>query len=553
MQFINPIEILGLQDIDPADIDSGTIRKAKRRFFAEIDLSDDGVYLYKAKKLSKSEIEPIIDKLEESKLIFYYHLLANSPHLNDYLATGDYKSFWEPYPIQSPEWKWALSSGKIIDFISPYFSVQYANMVNDIFWRVTEKGPVTLDTLKFILNPSKNIFINKKDEEIAYSILSKKIGDSIQKIEKQIDNISSKSNKENITKLKYNKYFLEGFDYINQINILPEYFSSIRNSFANNLRRYAVAVYNDLDDFQLAEEAISKASRVNASRATSEQIQKDFITVKNSNVRRQEELKYANEIESVSNLIDFTNKLAEQIKLKKVSSENAINQLNQSVNINIINNYPDLFEDLRDNLAINLRDISVQLWNSYHNLSAANSIISNALELKTSPDVSKLLTESKSQLKELEVQAKREFEQIKSLLHGINNQIQQNGMAQIRADKVKETLNGLFTLDLIENLKILNDITLKRLLYNELEKILLELDAFYTHEFLLKIKPIGANDGILAVRIEKALTGVGFKAKNVLNNVGTGYSKAHKAQPQLVGLLTFIFIIFLIAFLTQGC
>ncbi len=38
--FINPIEILGLINIDkPENIDTNVIKKAKRKLFAEIDLS----------------------------------------------------------------------------------------------------------------------------------------------------------------------------------------------------------------------------------------------------------------------------------------------------------------------------------------------------------------------------------------------------------------------------------------------------------------------------------------------------------------------------------
>ena len=56
MQYINPIEILQLSNLaDSSLIDSDTIKKAKRRLFADIDLSDDGHYNYVGLQLSKGD------------------------------------------------------------------------------------------------------------------------------------------------------------------------------------------------------------------------------------------------------------------------------------------------------------------------------------------------------------------------------------------------------------------------------------------------------------------------------------------------------------------
>ena len=47
MQYINPIEILGLSDAtNTTSIDNEIIRKAKRKLFADIDLSDNGLFEY---------------------------------------------------------------------------------------------------------------------------------------------------------------------------------------------------------------------------------------------------------------------------------------------------------------------------------------------------------------------------------------------------------------------------------------------------------------------------------------------------------------------------
>ena len=64
MQYINPIEILGLSNVtDKTNIDNETIKKAKRKLFADIDLSDNGLFEYYGLKITKGDCEKVIDEL----------------------------------------------------------------------------------------------------------------------------------------------------------------------------------------------------------------------------------------------------------------------------------------------------------------------------------------------------------------------------------------------------------------------------------------------------------------------------------------------------------
>ena len=56
MNFINPIEILKLQDVIYAgSIDISIIKREKKKLFAEIELSDNGLYNYNGVDLTKSD------------------------------------------------------------------------------------------------------------------------------------------------------------------------------------------------------------------------------------------------------------------------------------------------------------------------------------------------------------------------------------------------------------------------------------------------------------------------------------------------------------------
>ena len=73
MQYINPVEILQLSYVaDSSQIDSDTIKKAKRRLFADIDLSDDGHFNYYGLKLSKGDGERAIDELSNKDFKEFY-------------------------------------------------------------------------------------------------------------------------------------------------------------------------------------------------------------------------------------------------------------------------------------------------------------------------------------------------------------------------------------------------------------------------------------------------------------------------------------------------
>ena len=119
MTFINPIEILELQDADNGSIDNLVIKKAKRKLFADIELSDDGQLNYKGLSLQKADCEKVIDELDNSSLFEFYRHLVTNTLLNDYLAIGNEKlfaSFKQESIYKLPEF---------VIFISPFFASKF--------------------------------------------------------------------------------------------------------------------------------------------------------------------------------------------------------------------------------------------------------------------------------------------------------------------------------------------------------------------------------------------------------------------------------------------
>jgi hypothetical protein len=126
--FINPIELLELQNYSAKEIDSSLIKKAKRKLFADIDLSDDGLFDYKGVSLTKTDCETAIDGLENPDYVeFYLYLANNNQPLNDFLVNGDV-SFFTKISQES-----IFKLPEFVNFISPYFAPQFDKALVNAF------------------------------------------------------------------------------------------------------------------------------------------------------------------------------------------------------------------------------------------------------------------------------------------------------------------------------------------------------------------------------------------------------------------------------------
>jgi len=170
MIYINPIEILELKNIDAIGIDSIALKKAKRKLFADIDLSEDGHLNYKGIKLTKSACEKSIDELEiNEKKEFYSYLLTNEL-LNNFLANGDEKIF------SNFKQEGIYKLDEFINFISPYYSVRFDLSLSNSFKR--NNG----DLFRSILRTQ--FLITKVEINTAFKSLSNELQRRIEEIDK---------------------------------------------------------------------------------------------------------------------------------------------------------------------------------------------------------------------------------------------------------------------------------------------------------------------------------------------------------------------------------
>lgn len=545
--YVNPIEILGLSNAtDTTSIDNEIVKKAKRKLFADIDLSDDGVFEYHGLKLTKGNCEKAIDELTNNDYKEFYLYLANNKPLNEFLASGKeaiFKNFKQDSIFKLPEF---------VKFISPYFAPRFDKAL------LTAFENDNADLTKAILNTSS--LIAQTDLNSAFKSVSNNIQNKIAEIDaitKDIKNEESAYDEDDIEEVV--QIVKEHFP-TNTLNCLPQYFQSQILKIANSINYLSNSIWDAFDTTQVPNDLTEYLLTLNIGGLDRPTFENNFKIISKKHNERKEQEKYAPIIKKFAVSLIALRKLREEVENKTKQPQVAMKQINSILSIDELNATPSVLSEIRNQIAMLFRGISVSIWNKHSELDESISLIRIAMTIKVDSETKDELGEALKQLLELKQKQKdnekSEIQSLIKMLENINSQISSHGMINIKADKVKEMLNEIFTDKLINSLAESKEIALKRNLFYTLEKTLVKLDAFYSNSFFKRIKPIGNNDGELAVSIEKNISGVEFKAKNVLNNVGTGVGKANQAMvnnlpSQLVGIIYLIIIIFIIGLIAS--
>jgi hypothetical protein len=537
--YINPIEILGLSNAtDTSSIDNEIVKKTKKILFADIDLSDNGTFEYYGLQLTKGICEKAIDDLANNDLKEFYLYLANNKPLNEFLASGKeliFKNFKQDSIFKLPEF---------VNFISPYFAPRFDKALLSAF----ENDNV--DLTKAILHTTS--LITQADLNSAFKSVSNNIQNKIIEIDtitKQIKNEESSYEEDNIKDVVQ---IVKDYFPTNTLNILPQYFQSQILKVANSINYLSNSIWDSFDTTQVPNDLTEYLLTLNIGGLDRPTFENNYKIISKKNNERKEQEKHAPILKKYAVSLIALRDLREEVENKTKQPHEAVMQINSILSIDELNATPSILSEIRIQIAMLFRGISASIWNKYSEIDESISLIRIAMTIKVDSKTKDVLSASLKQLLEIKQKQKdnekNEIQSLIKILENINSQISSHGMINIKADKVKEMLNELFTDKLINFLSESKEFALKRNLFNTLEKTLIKLDAFYSNSFLKRIKPIGNNDGELAVIIEKNISGVKFKAINVFYNLTNGAGKVNQAMfnnlpPQLVLLIYFMIIV----------
>jgi hypothetical protein len=239
MNFINPIEILELQEYSVGKIDNSMIKKAKRKLFAEIDLSDEGTYDYKGVAFTKTDCETVINDLGNLEHAEFYLYLANSNQpLNEFLVNGNEK-FFPAFSQDSNRF-----TSKFVDFVSPYFVLRFDKALLKSFTEFNHIGFNSIVKAKNILKTQS--LIASSDINTAFKNLSVEISNRIDQIEKIAREIKNKTTDYTSDNIDDAINLVKELFPANYLNLLPRYFQSQINKIAEAIDTLQLTVWENL-------------------------------------------------------------------------------------------------------------------------------------------------------------------------------------------------------------------------------------------------------------------------------------------------------------------
>jgi hypothetical protein len=365
MQYINPIEILGLSNVsDTASIDNELVRKAKRKLFADIDLSDNGLFEYYGLLLTKGDCEKVVDELSNNDLKEFYLYLSSNKKLNNFLVNGNenvFTNFKQDSIFKLPEF---------VKFISPYYAPKFDKALLNAF--ENEDAEQTKSILK------TSFLISQSEINIAYKSLSNNIQnriDIIAEIKRDIKNEESVYDEDDIDEVV--DLVVKNFP-SEILNCLPNYFQSQILKIANEINYLNVVIWDNFDNTQVCNDLLEHVLTLNIGGLDKPTFQKNYEIVRKKNQERIEQEKNAPILRKYAGYLIQTKIKLKEIEDKTTTPTTLLSWVNSSISINDVNNLPTVFDEIKNQVALSLRAMSVEVLNSFSNIDVSIDLINKA-------------------------------------------------------------------------------------------------------------------------------------------------------------------------------
>jgi len=474
MNFINPFELLDVKGLDVA-----SIKKAKRRKLTEFDLSDDGTIEFKDRKITKSDFIRATDELDNSEKTEFYLFLSNNPELNAFLTNGDVSVF------ASFRQESIFSDSEFINFVSPYFAEKY----NKVLLKAYQNEDIQL-LKKIVANPP---LVNGKYLDKAYDGLSKllkALEEELNEIRTQLDNEESYYDEDTVEELVND---LSNKAYADHINVLPNYFQAQRNEIAQKIRNISVAVFNIINNSAVAFQIISYSLEFNTNNLTKQRLQKDYEQIKEIYEGRKESEQFSPELAKYAGVLLQIVQLIKQVENNQIATSSIAIKVNSLFSVLELNQLPSLFDEIREQIALAIRGLSVAVWNEKSDIDIALGLIQVAQKINLKVEVKSQINKAYNELRELR---DRQAEPIIETLQGINKAIGEVKLSYgqtVNTGKVQEVLNDIFSTEAIHALKTVGATT-KENIFDELKPVLRVLPSYFVNNFIDRLSPICAGN-----------------------------------------------------------
>jgi hypothetical protein len=398
MNFVNPIEILQLQNATYAgSIDTDIIKREKRKLFAEIELSDNGLYHYNGLDITKSDCERVINELDnEERKEFYYYLTTN-PSLNNFLTTGNEKLF----NSFSKESIYKIS--EFIAFINPFFSER--------FDKILLKAFKTNDTKLLTSILRSQILINQPNINIAFKSVSNEIKNRIEEINKiteEVKNNERECDEESIEEIV--NVVKKAFP-VELINILPSYFQSQINRIASSINFLDLAIDNEFGISLSSMHLMEHLLKLNIESVGKKTFESNYEITKRRYDEKIEEEKNTPILKKWATALLEIKTINDRIEEKTAQPKDGENKI-RLIDITELNSLPSFADDIRNSYAYAYRSMSISIWNKHRNIDSAISVINKGLLINSSSETKTKLNGDLKDLLEIKKEKEKTGEPI---------------------------------------------------------------------------------------------------------------------------------------------
>lgn len=386
--YINPIEILQIGDKNVEEINSNLIKKAKRRLFADIDLSDSGLLDYNGQNLTKSDCERAIEELEDEKKIAFYLYLASNFELNTFLANGSIEL------LNNLNQENIYNLPEFIDFISPFFALK----IDHILLKSFQKGDYEL----FSSALRAEILISKNDLNTAFKSLSNEIQQRINETDKlniqikQKISVYSDDNIDDIIVIIKNR-FPTRF-----LNKLPIFFQSQINKIANSINSLQFYIFEVYKTTYAPVRLLEHLLELNIESISKPTFENNYSIVKKKHEERLEQEKNAPLLKEWAEILFLIQEKVKDVENQTLSASDALNFVKSSFDLDKLNCLPQFADEVRTQIGYSIHNMSIASWNKQSDIKNSLSLIDYVLKIKVNKNAKEKFLQDRAELKELE-------------------------------------------------------------------------------------------------------------------------------------------------------
>lgn len=388
MNYINPIEILELQTTDIASIDNSLIKKAKRKLYADIDLSDNGHLAYKGISITKTDCEKVIDELENSNSFEFYTHLSNNRTLNDFLVNGNetiFESFKQESIYKLPEF---------VKFISPFFAPRFDKA---ILKALTDYDEYKIRAILRTLSLVDTTYQNEAFKSLSIEIQNRT--QQVDSITKDIKNQESAYTDDDIDDII--DLVVDLFP-ANILNQLPPYFQSQINKIATSINFLQLSVWNEFNTTSVSLHLLKHLLELNIESVSKPTFQKNYDIVKKKHEERIEQERNAPILKKWASILLTIQSHIKSVENKVITAIDAFEKVRQTILISELNALPIFAAEIRTQLGYSVRSLSISCWNKQNDIKSALGLINFALQINVEEDARLKFKQDKTELEEIE-------------------------------------------------------------------------------------------------------------------------------------------------------